>query len=100
MEYGADDKEKEEMEPEVKEIPAPAATPPVAAPASAPPLVPAPAAAPPVTKATAKPAKPTKKALVTKGAKKASPKKGNSGSRKAREYTKGARVVASSKGYD
>jgi len=32
MEYGPDDKEKEEMEPEVKEIPAPAATPPVAAP--------------------------------------------------------------------
>src|SRR5712692_10129113 len=28
------------------------------------------------------------------------PKKGNSGSRKAREYTKGARVVASSKCYD
>jgi len=128
MEYGPDDKEKEEMEPEVKEIPAPAATPPVAAPASAPPPVPAPAAAPPVTKPTAKPAKPTKKALVKKGAKKAAPKKaakkapakkavlkkvaknappkkatpkkGNSGSRKAREYTKGARVVASSKCYD
>jgi hypothetical protein len=32
MEYGPDDKEKEAMEPEVKEIPAPAATPPVAAP--------------------------------------------------------------------
>jgi hypothetical protein len=32
MEYGPDDKEKEEMEPEVKEIPAPTATPPVAAP--------------------------------------------------------------------
>jgi hypothetical protein len=70
MEYGPDDKEKEEMEPEVKEIPAPAA-PPVAAPASTLPPVPAPAVAPPVTKATAKPAKPTKKALVKKGAKKA-----------------------------
>ena len=31
MEYGPDDKEKEEMEPEVKVIPTPAATPPVAA---------------------------------------------------------------------
>ena len=71
MEYGPDDKEKAEMEPEVKEIPAPAATPPVAAPA--PPPAPAQAVPPPIIKATAKTAKPTKKALIKKGAKKAAP---------------------------